>query len=74
MIEFKWTSLDAMVQALGKEQVFADARKGYKDRLYRKDRNETERALLAAAKKDPRFRDVVSNAKAGPSIGVKKSA
>lgn len=68
--EFK--SYEAMVQALGKEEVWRLAERQRANELYRKGRSMRERAIIDAAKKDPRFKEIEAAAKAAVDKQLKK--
>lgn len=56
-------TLAEAVKQLGEAEVFSCLVVGYKQKIYRKEQNQKNQALLEMAKKDPKFREAVLKAK-----------
>ena len=60
-IEIKWKSVADAVRELGEKEAFSCLTTGFKQKVYRKEQNSKNQALLELAKKDPRMRDQVAS-------------
>lgn len=57
---FDYKSIAEAVKDLGEKEALSCLIAGAKQKWYRKQKNERDRALLTAAKKDPRFRELAA--------------